>query len=100
MFKDKTILITGGTGSWGNELTAQLLERKPREIRIFSRGEFAQVSMERKFNNPKLKFIIGDVRDYETLLSACADVDFIFHLAALKHVPVCEEQPHEAIKTN
>ncbi|MBN1898915.1 MAG: polysaccharide biosynthesis protein [Spirochaetes bacterium] len=100
MFKDKTILITGGTGSWGNELAAQLLERNVKEIRIFSRGEFAQVTMERKFNNKKLKFVIGDIRDYNAIEYACRGVDFVFHLAALKHVPVCEEQPQEAIKTN
>lgn len=100
MFKNKIILISGGTGSWGNELTKQLLIFKPKEIRIYSRGEFAQVTMQRKFNNPTLKFIIGDVRDYKALKKATKNVDFIFHAAALKHVPICEEQPEEAIKTN
>jgi len=99
-FKNKTILITGGTGSWGQELTTQLLEFNPKEIRIYSRGELAQVNMKRIFNNPKLKFIIGDVRDYEAIHWACKNVNYVFHLAALKHVPVCEEQPNEAIKTN
>lgn len=100
MFKNKIVLITGGTGSWGNELTAQLLGKGAGEIRIFSRGEFAQVTMERKFNDRRLKFVIGDIRDFDAINRACRSVDYIFHLAALKHVPVCEEQPQEAIKTN
>jgi len=98
--ENKIILISGGTGSWGNELTAQLLALNPKQIRIFSRGEFAQVTMLRKFNDKRLKFIIGDVRDYEALSEATRNVDIILHLAALKHVPICEEQPNEAIKTN
>ncbi|MBU1077539.1 MAG: polysaccharide biosynthesis protein [Spirochaetes bacterium] len=100
MFKNKVILITGGTGSWGNELTAQLLKKDPKEIKIFSRGEFAQVVMQRKFNDPRLNFVIGDIRDLDAISRSCRNVDYIFHLAALKHVPICEEQPEEAIKTN
>lgn len=100
MFENKSILITGGTGSWGNELTNQLLEMNPKEIIIYSRSELSQVNMQRKFNNPKLKFIIGDIRDYESIEQATRNVEYIFHLAALKHVPICEEQPYEAIKTN
>lgn len=102
MFNEKTILITGGTGSWGNELTKQLLEKySPKEIRIYSRGEKAQVKMKRHFKNDKrLNFIIGDVRDSERLDEASQDVDYIFHLAALKHVPVCEKNVQEATKTN
>jgi FlaA1/EpsC-like NDP-sugar epimerase len=100
MFKDKIITISGGTGSWGNELTTQLLTYNPKEIRIYSRGEFAQVTMQRKFNNPKLKFIIGDVRDFGALKKATKNVNYLFHLASLKHVPICELQPDEAIKTN
>lgn len=100
MFENKRILITGGSGSWGNELVAQLLEKNPKEIIIFSRGELAQVNMERKFNNNKLTFIIGDVRDYESVNDACKNIDYVYHLAALKHVPVCENYPQEAIKTN
>ncbi|WP_110927976.1 polysaccharide biosynthesis protein [Bacillus massiliglaciei] len=101
MFKDKTILITGGTGSWGHELTRKLLVFQPKEIRIFSRNEYAQVRMKRTFNNhPSLKFVIGDVRDFEAINEACKQVDYVFHLAALKHVPICEEYPQEALKTN
>ncbi len=100
IFKDKIILVTGGTGSWGNELTRQLLEKEPKKIVIYSRSELNQVNMQRKFNNPKLKFIIGDIRDYNQVNKAFKGVDYVFHLAALKHVPICEEQPDEAIKTN
>jgi FlaA1/EpsC-like NDP-sugar epimerase len=100
--KDKTILITGGTGSWGNELTKQLLEKDPKEILIFSRNEYMQVVMQRKFNNPKLKFIIGDVRDEYAVDQVFRnnDIEYVFHLAALKHVPICENQPFEVVKTN
>ncbi len=100
MFNGKRILITGGTGSWGNELTSQLLQKEPKEIRIFSRGEFAQVTMSRKFADNRVQFVIGDIRDYGAVRSACRGIDYVFHLAALKHVPICEEQPNEAIKTN
>ncbi|MEK3883314.1 polysaccharide biosynthesis protein [Paenibacillus sp. PL2-23] len=100
MFKDSTLLITGGTGSWGQELTRKLLPFQPKEIRIFSRNEFAQVHMQRTFDHPALRFIIGDVRDQEAVMEACRGVDYVFHLAALKHVPVCELQPDEALKTN
>jgi FlaA1/EpsC-like NDP-sugar epimerase len=98
--KDETVLITGGTGSWGNELTKQLMEREVKEIRIFSRNEFSQVTMERKFNDKRIKFVIGDVREPEALMEACKGVTTIFHLAALKHIPVCERYPWEAIRTN
>ncbi|MGE6716978.1 polysaccharide biosynthesis protein [Peribacillus frigoritolerans] len=101
MIKNRTILVTGGTGSWGYELVRQLLDFEPREIRIFSRNESNQFTMKQEFdNNPKLHFIIGDVKEKEALLEACQGVDYIFHLAALKHVPVCEDQPIEALKTN
>ncbi len=102
MFNEKIILITGGTGSWGNELTTQLLEKYfPKEIRIYSRGEKLQVKMKRDFKNDKrLNFIIGDVRDFERLDEASQDVDYIFHLAALKHIPVCEKNVQEVTKTN
>lgn len=101
MFKDKRILITGGTGSWGQELAQQLLTYHPKEIRILSRNEFSQVTMQRSLDhNPSVKFIIGDVRDYQQLLETCQGIDYVFHLAALKHVPICEVQPEEAMKTN
>lgn len=100
MYKDKVILITGGTGSWGNELTRQLLNMDVKKIIIFSRGELAQVQMQRKFQDERLEFVIGDVRDKEALEEATIGVDYIFHLAALKHVPVCEKQGQEVVKTN
>lgn len=100
MFTDKTIFITGGTGSWGHELVQQLLEKNPREIVIFSRNETSQVAMKRAFDDDRLRFCIGDIRDKEALITASQGADYLYHLAALKHVPVCEEQPMEAIKTN
>ncbi|MBA2938490.1 polysaccharide biosynthesis protein [Paenibacillus sp. CGMCC 1.16610] len=101
MFHNQTILITGGTGSWGQELTRNLLQEGPKEIRIFSRNEFSQVKMQRDFAfHPSLTFMIGDVRDQEAVEDACRNVDYVFHLAALKHVPICEAQPDEALKTN
>ena len=100
MFKDKRILITGATGSWGHELVKQLLNEEPKEIRLFSRNESSQVAMMRQFSDKRLKFIIGDIKEREGLIQACQDVEYVFHLAALKHVPVCEEQPLEALKTN
>ncbi|MGE7184318.1 polysaccharide biosynthesis protein [Peribacillus sp. NPDC006672] len=101
MIKNRKILVTGGTGSWGYELVRQLLDFEPSEIRIFSRNESNQFTMKQEFdNNPKLHFIIGDIKEKDALLEACQGVDYIFHLAALKHVPVCEDQPIEALKTN
>lgn len=101
ILKNSIILITGGTGSWGQELTTQLLNiYKPREIRIYSRGEHKQVEMKRKFQNQTIKYYIGDVRDRDRLIQTSKNVDYIFHLAALKHVPVCEENPWEAVQTN
>lgn len=101
IFDGAKVLITGATGSWGQTLTRMLLERhNVGQIICFSRGELQQVLMQRRFNNPKLKFVIGDVRDYEALRFASKGVDLVFHMAALKHVPICEEHPQEAIKTN
>lgn len=100
MFEGSSILITGGTGSWGNELVTQLLQMNPTQIIIYSRSELNQVNMQRKFSSHKLRFVIGDVRDYKALKQATKNVDYIFHLAALKHVPICEMQPYEALKTN
>jgi UDP-N-acetylglucosamine 4,6-dehydratase/5-epimerase len=101
-YKNATIFVTGGTGSWGHELVRQMLEKySPKEIRIYSRGEHKQVEMKREFgNNPILKFMIGDVRDKNILGLAMKGVDYVFHLAALKHVPVCEENCWEAVLTN
>lgn len=100
MFTNQRILVTGGTGSWGHELIRQLLPLQPKQIIVFSRNESSQVAMNRTFENPILSFCIGDIRDKEALMRACEKVDYVFHLAALKHVPVCEDQPYEALKTN
>jgi len=102
MFKDKVIAVTGGTGSWSHELTKQLLDKDPKMIILISRGELAQVMTARKFNNdPRLKFIVCDVRDDAAVDRVFSTgIDYVFHMAALKHVPVCENQPQEAIKTN
>lgn len=101
MFNGSKIFISGATGSWGQTLVSILLKNfDVGEIICFSRGELQQVLMKRKFNNPKLRFVIGDVRDFDSLLASTKDVDYIFHLAALKHVPICEDFPQEAIKTN
>jgi len=100
MLKDKILLITGGTGSFGNAVLKRFLDTEINEIRIFSRDEKKQDDMRKKYNNPKLKFYIGDVRDYQSVLNATRRVDFIFHAAALKQVPSCEFHPLEAVKTN
>lgn len=100
MFKDKTLLITGGTGSFGNAVLMRFLDSEIREVRIFSRDEKKQHDMRKKFNDPKLKFFIGDVRDKSTIDVAMRGVDYVFHAAALKQVPSCEFFPVEAVKTN
>lgn len=100
MFKDKILLITGGTGSFGNAVLRRFLDTDITEIRILSRDEKKQDDMRKKYNNPKLKFYIGDVRDYQSVMNAVRGVDFIFHAAALKQVPSCEFYPLEAVKTN
>ena len=100
MFNDSNILVTGGTGSWGVELIKQLLTLHPKKIIIFSRNENSQVELKRQLSDNRLLFFIGDIRDKEALMTATTNVDYIFHLAALKHVPVCEDNPLEAIKTN
>ena len=100
MLKGKKILITGGTGSLGQALTKRLLKEEVDTIRIFSRNESKQLEMESKFNDDRLRFLIGDIRDYERLERAVEDIDIVFHAAALKHVPVIEYNPFEAIKTN
>lgn len=100
MFKNKTLLITGGTGSFGNAVLDRFLSTGVAEIRIFSRDEKKQDDMRKKYNNPKLKFYIGSVRDQKSVDSIMYGVDYIFHAAALKQVPSCEFFPMEAVNTN
>jgi len=100
MLEGKTVLITGGTGSLGKALTTRLLKMKVEKVRILSRNENKQVMMESEFDDDRLRFFIGDTRDYSRLKRAMEDVDIVFHAAALKHVPVIEYNPFEAIKTN
>ena len=100
MFKNRTLLVTGGTGSFGNAVVRRFLQTEMSEIRIFSRDEKKQDDMRKLYNNDKLKFHIGDVRDYNSIESALRGVDFVFSAAALKQVPSCEFFPLEAVKTN
>lgn len=100
MFKNKTLLITGGTGSFGNAVLQRFLNTEINEIRIFSRDEKKQDDMRKHFKSDKLKFYIGDVRDYQSVSNAMRGVDYIYHAAALKQVPSCEFYPLEAVKTN
>lgn len=100
LFRDKILLITGGTGSFGNAVLERFLDSDLKEIRIFSRDEKKQDDMRQKYNSKKIKFYIGDVRDFQSALNAVRGVDFIFHAAALKQVPSCEFHPLQAIKTN
>ena len=100
MFKDKILLITGGTGSFGNAVLNHFLDSDIKEIRIFSRDEKKQEDMRIEYKNDKLNFIVGDIRDFDSINNAMRDVDFLFHAAALKQVPSCEFYPMQAIKTN
>lgn len=100
MFKNKILMITGGTGSFGNTVLKRFLSTDVREIRIFSRDEKKQEEMRIALNNPKLKFYIGDVRNYDSIYQAMKGVDYVFHAAALKQVPSCEFYPMEAVQTN
>jgi UDP-glucose 4-epimerase len=100
MFKGEVLMITGGTGSFGNTVLKRFLSTEVREIRIFSRDEKKQEEMRIALNNPKLKFYIGDVRDYDSIYHAMKGVDYVFHAAALKQVPSCEFYPMEAVRTN
>jgi UDP-N-acetylglucosamine 4,6-dehydratase len=100
MFKDKVLLITGGTGSFGNAVLRRFLDFEIKEIRIFSRDEKKQDDMRKRYNNPKLKFYLGDVRDLNSIADAMRGVDYVFHAAALKQVPSCEFYPMQAVQTN
>jgi UDP-glucose 4-epimerase len=100
MFNNKVLLVTGGTGSFGNAVVTRFLESNIKEIRILSRDEKKQEDMRKHYNNDKLKFYIGDVRDYASIEGAFIGVDYVFHAAALKQVPSCEFYPMEAVKTN
>lgn len=100
MFKNETLLIAGGTGSFGNAVLRRFLESDLKEIRVLSRDEKKQDDMRKKYNSPKLKFHIGDVRDPQSVMNAVRGVDHIYHAAALKQVPSCEFHPLEAVKTN
>lgn len=100
MFDNQVLLITGGTGSFGNAVLRRFLDSGLREIRILSRDEKKQNDMRKRYNNPKLKFYIGDVRDPQSVINAVRGVDYIYHAAALKQVPSCEFHPLEAVKTN
>lgn len=100
IFKNKVLLVTGGTGSFGNAVVSKFISSDIREIRILSRDEKKQEDMRKHYNNDKLKFYIGDVRDYNSIEGAFIGVDYVFHAAALKQVPSCEFYPMEAVKTN
>lgn len=100
MFKNKVLMITGGTGSFGNTVLKRFLSTDVSEIRIFSRDEKKQDEMRIALNDQKLKFYIGDVRDYDSVCQAMKGVDYVFHAAALKQVPSCEFYPMEAVRTN
>lgn len=102
MYKNKKILITGGTGTIGYQLTKRLLQEEPSVIRIFSRDEYKQYNMGIDFQSDasRLRFLIGDVRDQQRLVRAMEDIDYVFHLAGMKHVPFCEYNPFEAVQTN
>ena len=100
MFTGKTLLITGGTGSFGNAVLERFLDTEIAEIRIFSRDEKKQDDMRHFYHNEKIKYYIGDVRDYRSIRDALNEVDFVFSAAALKQVPSCEFFPMEAVKTN
>ena len=100
MFKNKILLITGGTGSFGNAVLNRFIDSDIKEIRVFSRDEKKQHDMRVAYNNPKIKFYIGDVRNENSLRDVMIGVDYVFHAAALKQVPSCEFYPMEAVRTN
>ena len=100
MFTGKTVLITGGTGSFGKTIAHRLFQTGAREIRIFSRDEVKQDEMRKEFVSDRLRFYLGDVREHDIIFQAMKGVDYVFHAAALKQVPSCEIHPIEAVKTN
>lgn len=100
LFENKTILLTGGTGSFGNKFTEMILKQNPKSLRIYSRGEYNQYIMDQKFKDERIRFLIGDVRDRDRLYRAMNGVDIVVHAAALKQVPACEYNPIEAVRTN
>ena len=100
MFDDKVLLITGGTGSFGNAVLRRFLQTNVREVRVFSRDEKKQDDQRRLFGSRKIRYYIGDVRDYGAVVNASRNVDYVFHAAALKQVPSCEFHPMEAVRTN
>lgn len=100
IIKNSKILVTGGTGSWGYGLVKKLLTYEPDQVIVYSRNESHQVKMHRELAHPALTFKVGDIRDKEALIEACDGIDYVFHLAALKHVDICQNQPLEALKTN
>ena len=100
IFKNKTIIVTGGVGSIGSEIVRQLLKYSPKQIRIFDNRETELFHMQHELKDIRLRFLLGDIRDKERLIMAMENVDIVFHAAALKHVPSCEYNPFEAVKTN
>lgn len=98
--QNKRILIIGGTGTWGRALLEQLIKTQVSLIKIYSRNEYNMIALNQQFNDKRIQFMLGDIRDKARLLKACEDTDILFHLAAIKHVPICEEMPTEAILTN
>lgn len=97
--ENKKIIVVGGTGSWGRGLIQELLNRGVKQIKVYARNEFQMVRLLQEFQTPKVEAVIGDIRDRAALLAACKGCHILFHLAALKHVPVCEKMPQEAIET-
>lgn len=98
--ENKKIIVVGGTGSWGRGLIQELLNRGVKQIKVYARNEFQMVRLLQEFQTPKVEAVIGDIRDRTALLAACKGCHILFHLAALKHVPICEKMPQEAIETN
>jgi UDP-N-acetylglucosamine 4,6-dehydratase/5-epimerase len=99
-FQGKDILVTGGCGSIGSEIVKQLIKYNPKKIRVFDNNESAQFHLSQELNDKSIRYLIGDIRDKERVIRACRGVDYVFHAAALKHVPLCEYNPYEAVRTN